>query len=633
MIGLMVPSAFALEDKGEFYLVYSETETYKEYENWVKEWEYDDTTGMGYFEYQIEWLNSIFKLPYDIPIILGECEEINAWYYYEDNPSYSEIVICYELIEEIANYKSQQYEDDNIITESTINVVDFILYHELGHAYIHLYDLPITGAEEDVADQFSSYILLTSGQEGQDAALYVIDTAKYWLALSDDYEILEEHYAGVHSLDKQRFYNLACYVYGSNSVYNSDLIEQGWILDNRVDNCFEEYNQILKSWDRLLQGFVIFERTSWATSSEDDGTFTPPTREDKDYEENDEIMFDGRYLIHNTHGIKFKMPTGWSVNDYSTTESFYLNPNNGDELVSISVTVKPAIIGSFDAQMQHEVKKIRDALDNAAVIEMFDGVLIAEKIDGVVSDYTWMISVAYEDLSEDLNEEDAYGVGARINFENAENEISVLRCFSIMEINDNKVYTFQYCNLDENYEEDGGCGTVTTCVKLSDLHRTLEFISSEPHTANIPDIIIESESSEPINESVDEELESSGGGCLIATAAYGSEMAPQVQFLREIRDGTVMSTQSGTAFMTGFNQFYYSFSPQIADYERENPVFKEAVKVTLTPLLTSLTLLNYVDVDTEEEMLGYGIGIILLNVGMYFVAPAVLIISLKKRFL
>jgi hypothetical protein len=122
-----------------------------------------------------------------------------------------------------------------------------------------------------------------------------------------------------------------------------------------------------------------------------------------------------------------------------------------------------------------------------------------------------------------------------------------------------------------------------------------------------------------------------GGGCLIATAAFGSEMAPQVQFLREIRDNTVMSTESGTAFMTGFNQFYYSFSPQIADYERENPVFKETVKVTLTPLLTSLTLLNYVEIDSEEEMLGYGIGIILLNVGMYFVAPAVLIIALKNR--
>ena len=127
------------------------------------------------------------------------------------------------------------------------------------------------------------------------------------------------------------------------------------------------------------------------------------------------------------------------------------------------------------------------------------------------------------------------------------------------------------------------------------------------------------------------ETASEGGGCLIATAAYGSEMAPQVQFLREIRDNTVLQTQSGTSFMTAFNTFYYTFSPTVADYERENPVFKEAVKVGLTPLLTSLTILNYVDIDTEQEMLGYGIGIIMLNIGMYFVAPAVVVIALKKR--
>jgi len=130
---------------------------------------------------------------------------------------------------------------------------------------------------------------------------------------------------------------------------------------------------------------------------------------------------------------------------------------------------------------------------------------------------------------------------------------------------------------------------------------------------------------------VKEKESSSGGGCLIATAAYGSEMAPQIQFLREIRDNTVLQTESGSAFMTGFNQFYYSFSPAVADYERENPVFKETVKLALTPMLTSLAILNYVDIDSETEMLGYGIGIILLNIGMYFVAPAVIIIKIKNR--
>ena len=127
------------------------------------------------------------------------------------------------------------------------------------------------------------------------------------------------------------------------------------------------------------------------------------------------------------------------------------------------------------------------------------------------------------------------------------------------------------------------------------------------------------------------EQQKKGGGCLIATAAFGSEMAPQVQFLREIRDNTVLQTESGSAFMTEFNQFYYSFSPVIADYERENVAFKETVKIAITPMLTSLAILNYVDIDSEEEMLGYGIGIILLNIGMYFVAPAVVIFKIRNR--
>jgi len=123
-----------------------------------------------------------------------------------------------------------------------------------------------------------------------------------------------------------------------------------------------------------------------------------------------------------------------------------------------------------------------------------------------------------------------------------------------------------------------------------------------------------------------------GGGCLIATATYGSELAPQVQMLREIRDNSLLQTQSGQSFMQGFNEFYYSFSPTIADWERQNPVFKEAVKLAITPLITTLSILQYVDIDSEEEMLGYGIGIISLNVGMYFSVPAFVIIRVRKLF-
>ncbi|MBA4447620.1 MAG: hypothetical protein H2B07_01855, partial [Nitrosopumilaceae archaeon] len=119
-----------------------------------------------------------------------------------------------------------------------------------------------------------------------------------------------------------------------------------------------------------------------------------------------------------------------------------------------------------------------------------------------------------------------------------------------------------------------------------------------------------------------------GGGCLIATAAYGSEMAPQVQFLREIRDNQLMSTNSGASFMTGFNQVYYSFSPHVADMQRENPMFKEAIKIGITPLLSSLSIMEYA--ESESQVVGYGISVILINIGMYFAAPAMLFFGIRK---
>ena len=124
--------------------------------------------------------------------------------------------------------------------------------------------------------------------------------------------------------------------------------------------------------------------------------------------------------------------------------------------------------------------------------------------------------------------------------------------------------------------------------------------------------------------------ESQNGGCLIATATYGTELAPQVQQLREIRDDIVLGTNSGTAFMSAFNSFYYSFSPTIADWERQSPAFKEAVKIAITPLITTLSVLNYVDIDSEQELVGYGIGVILLNFGMYLVIPALIITKISR---
>ena len=121
-----------------------------------------------------------------------------------------------------------------------------------------------------------------------------------------------------------------------------------------------------------------------------------------------------------------------------------------------------------------------------------------------------------------------------------------------------------------------------------------------------------------------------GGGCLIATATYGSEMSQQVQQLRELRDNQLLQTESGTAFIGMFNDIYYSFRPTIADMEREHPMFKEAVKLTITPMISTLSLME--NADSESEVLVVGISVIVLNLGMYIAVPAIIIVGIRKRF-
>jgi len=120
------------------------------------------------------------------------------------------------------------------------------------------------------------------------------------------------------------------------------------------------------------------------------------------------------------------------------------------------------------------------------------------------------------------------------------------------------------------------------------------------------------------------------GGCLIATATYGSELSPQVQQLRELRDNHLLQTKSGTLFMGIFNDVYYSFSPVISDYERENPIFQEMVKIAITPMISSLSILNYVEMDSEAKVLGYGISLIVLNLAMYVGIPAVVVVGIRR---
>ena len=210
-----------------------------------------------------------------------------------------------------------------------------------------------------------------------------------------------------------------------------------------------------------------------------------------------------------------------------------------------------------------------------------------------------------EILSQTKIRTNVYQTEAIGNFQVDDKTLKV-KFLEVMILSEEKSYTFAYSNLLDNFDNE-----------ITKFNKSLDSFKILSQDNTIMEISTETSSEEK------------GGGCLIATATYGTELAPQVQLLREIRDNSLLQTESGSAFMSGFNEFYYSFSPTIADLERESPMFKEAVKLAITPMITSLSLME--KANSESEVLGIGISVIALNLGMYIGIPAIMIVGIKKK--
>ena len=253
---LTVPNAFA--DGGDFYLTYIPTSDYLTYETWLQD--------RDIFEIHIMTLNNFFKLPHDVEIIIADssyapdCEYPNAFY------ADSKILICYELIAD-TEYRFEQYyerqsgydwttqEQIDRLNDSVENVIENTLYHELGHALIDIYGLPTTGLEENVADQFAAYFALqfpyqddpknTIGQS------VVLDTAWDYYLISEEYpDLTPSHFADTHSLNEQRFYNLACWTYGAYPNDSQWMLDEEFALADRAEyECEDDYQDMVQFWN------------------------------------------------------------------------------------------------------------------------------------------------------------------------------------------------------------------------------------------------------------------------------------------------------------------------------------------------------------------------------------------------
>ena len=277
------------------------------------------------------------------------------------------------------------------------------------------------------------------------------------------------------------------------------------------------------------------------------------------------------------HDIAFSVPAGWLLQQPEKTQEnspdvVAVGPQVGMMNPVFSLTIHPTDGKTIDDIISDKTEELRPVVESGQL-----NIISQKQIT--------------------INGKDAYVTNAQGLFSANGQEYDVKFKEVVIHSSDN-YYTFSYSN---------GAGDFDSQLKRFD-----ETIDSFKKLSE---------------DSINSE---ENGGCLIATATFGSELAPQVQQLRELRDNTILTTKSGTAFMSGFNQLYYSFSPTIADLERESPLFKEIVKLTITPMLSTLSILNYTEINSEEEIISYGVGIILMNIGMYFVAPAIIIYKIRK---
>ena len=200
------------------------------------------------FQELADSLNEAFSLPTDIYIAADKCGQSNAFY----EPAKKQLLMCYELYAELDEVFKDEYPKEAERDDAVAGAFTFIFFHELGHALIDVYELPITGKEEDAVDQLSTWILTDGTDEGEATAI----NGAVAFALFGDDDNGKLAFWDEHSLNQQRFYNTICLVYGNNPKKYEEFVKNGTLPKDRAGRCSGEYAQIDNAWSKLLAPFV-----------------------------------------------------------------------------------------------------------------------------------------------------------------------------------------------------------------------------------------------------------------------------------------------------------------------------------------------------------------------------------------
>lgn len=189
-------------------------------------------------------MNKVFVLPEDVYLSVNNCGAANAFY----DPNAKEIIMCTELVKYFEQAFAKEFKDKEQAADAVDDSTMFVFFHELGHALIDIYDLPVTGKEEDAVDQLSTLIVADGSDEG---AASVFNGALSF-AVTDEGELDDSAFWDEHSMGRQRFYNIICLLYGQDPNAHKDLVNEEVLPNARAQRCPSEYQRAEKAWGTLL---------------------------------------------------------------------------------------------------------------------------------------------------------------------------------------------------------------------------------------------------------------------------------------------------------------------------------------------------------------------------------------------
>jgi len=249
---IQVETTSIFKDEGDFYADYvaPKNTKYKQMESIIKEEKFVE--GLAWA------LNQGLKLPWDIKITHMECGTANAFYL----PKNHEVIMCYELLEYFEEFWQKHGASDYDVKNGTAESYFFILFHELGHALIHAYDLPTTGKEENAVDQFSALLLLAFDEKAGGLSLNYI-SALFFVTGTEQIKLQNLAFWDEHNLDLQRFYDIFCLKYGKEVVNKEKYANKGLLSKDRAERCPNEYEKYSNNWDALLLPY--YKQSSFLT--------------------------------------------------------------------------------------------------------------------------------------------------------------------------------------------------------------------------------------------------------------------------------------------------------------------------------------------------------------------------------